>query len=150
MKAQALKMAWAEIKKGVKNMEESRTKTFNDYRFSGLNARRKSNKYLTMDRVSSDGNKIVVRVAVSHLIKTRYGYALILDCDHVVFVKDWQVNRNYYGNEVILDREYFNAKKWGEHYEFGESENGEELTFDHWKKTAELQEEAGTKVEWQK
>lgn len=62
-------------------------KDFNDFRFSGLNYKEKSNKYFTMNRVSEDENKVVVKVDSVHLFETKYGYALILDNTHVVFSK---------------------------------------------------------------
>ena len=99
-------------------MGKSKKEEFNEFRFSGLEYRSKSNKYYTMNRVSEDENKIVVKVADDHLIKTQYGYALILDYSHVVFLKDWQVSCNYFGNEVLLQREFFNVKEWGKHDEF--------------------------------
>lgn len=71
--------------------------SFNEFRFDGLKCREVSNKYLTMKRVSEDENKIVVKVAGSHLLSTKYGYALILNAEYVVFLKEWQVDKNYYG-----------------------------------------------------
>lgn len=114
-------------------------KDFNDFRFAGLNWRQQSNKYLTMDRVSEDETKIVVKVADAHLSETKYGYALILDYSHVVFLKSWQVSKNYYGNEVLLTKEFFNVKEWGEHEEF--SDEPENLKFEEWLKTAKSQNE---------
>lgn len=96
---------------------------FNDFRFEGLNYKKCSNKYFTMDRVSADENKIVVKVGESHLIETRYGFALILDNTHVVFLKKWQVNRNYFGNEILLVRDFFKPTEWGTHDEFIGEEN---------------------------
>ena len=104
------------------------TKDFNSWRFEGLNCKSLSNKYLTMDRVSQDETKIVIRVNEENLIKTRYGYAFILDYNHVVFLKDWQVSNNYFGTEVLLQKEYFAIKEWGEHDNF--SKDGD-LTFEH-------------------
>ena len=98
-------------------------KDFNDFRFNELNARDYSNKYMTMDRVNADETKIVVKVADSHIFSTKYGYALILDDKHVVFIKDWQVNSNYYGIEVLLTKEYFNVKEWGDFPEFDSEPN---------------------------
>ena len=121
-------------------------KDFNKFRFEGLEARQASNKYMTMKRVSDDKNKIVVRVAEIHLQPTKYGYALILDKKHVVFLKPWQVNENYFSNEVILNREYFNAKEWGDWEYF--SEKPQNLEFDNWLKAAQEQQEAGTEVKW--
>lgn len=113
---------------------------FNNFRFEGLEHKECSNKYFTMKRVSEDENKIVVKVADSHLIKTKYGYALILDHNHVVFLKEWQVNQNYFGNEVLLQKEYFNVKEWGKHEDF--FKNDEFLNFDAWLKVAYEQENA--------
>lgn len=130
-------------------------KDFNEFRFAGLNYRDKSNKYFTMDRVSADKNKIVVKVADEHLLPTKYGFALILDCSHVVFIKDWQVDRNYYGNEVMLTKEYFNVKEWGDFSDFGEEP--ENLKWDTWLDTAKEQDslvdedgEKMNRVNWQK
>lgn len=67
-----------------------------------------------MDRLSEDESKIVVKVGDSHLLKTKFGYALILNAEYVVFIKDWQVDRNNYGNEVLLTKEYFIPQKWGD------------------------------------
>lgn len=132
---------------------------FNDYRFEGLHYIAASNKYFTMQRISDDENKIVVKVADSHLQRTKYGYALILDYNHVVFIKDWQVSENYYGNEVLLTREYFNVKEWGEFDDFGAADNENELTYDYWLKVAReqsfIEEDDGVKrpgnpVRWEK
>ena len=114
-------------------------KDFNDFRFEGLNWRQQSNKYLTMDRVSEDETKIVVKVGSSHLIETKYGYALILDHSHVVFLKSWQVSENYYGNEVLLTKKFFNGKDWGEHKDF--EEEPKNLKFEEWLETAKEQNE---------
>ncbi|MDO4432004.1 MAG: hypothetical protein Q4B80_01680 [Aerococcaceae bacterium] len=122
---------------------------FNDFRFAGLDVKEDSNQYLTMKRVSEDKTKIVVRVGDDHLLKTKYGYALILSETQVVFVKDWQVSINYYGNEVILDKNYWVVKEWGNHEEFVGSDE-ENLNFEKWLNAAKMQEEAGTKVRWKK
>ena len=114
-------------------------KDFNDFRFAGLNWRQQSNKYLTMDRVSEDETKIVVKVADAHLSETKYGYALILDYSHGVFLKSWQVSKNYYGNAVLLTKEFFNVTEWGEQEEF--SDEPENLKFEEWLKTAKSQNE---------
>ena len=127
---------------------------FNDFRFDGLNWRQYSNKYLTMERVSDDKNKIVVKVADEHIIQTKFGYALILDHSHVVFLKSWQVNNNYYGTEVLLTREYFNIKEWGEHEDF--DEEPENLDFNTWLEAAKEQNTVDkdgvklNKVHWEK
>lgn len=97
-------------------------KDFNDFRFEGLEYRKASNKYYTMNRINEEKNKIVIKVDDVHLLSTRFGYAFILDRTHVVFLKEWQVDRNFYGNEVLLDKNYFQAKEWGEHENFLEDE----------------------------
>jgi len=133
----------------------SKKENFNDFRFSGLEYRSISNKYFTMKRVSDNENKIVVKVDDVHLKRTKYGYALILDYNHVVFLKDWQVSENYFGNEVLLQKEYFSVKEWGTHEQF--SNNEEYLSFENWLKIAHEQEnlidEDGYKmnlVKWEK
>jgi hypothetical protein len=62
--------------------------SFNEFRFDGLKCREVSNKYFTMSRVSEDENKIIVKVDDSHIVKTRYGYALILNAEYVLFLKE--------------------------------------------------------------
>lgn len=130
-------------------------KDFNEFRFSGLDYKLDSNKYYTMKRVSDDENKVVVKVAAEHLLKTKYGYALILDRSHVVFLKEWQVSQNYFGNEVILQRDFFSVKEWGNHDDFENSD--EYLTFDKWLEVAKEQDNAidedgfkENKVRWEK
>lgn len=115
-----------------------KTAEFNDFRFEGLNWRVQTNKYYTMDRVSADESKIVVKVGDSHIISTRFGYALILDVNHVVFLKDWQVSQNYYGSEVLLQKSFFNVKEWGDFEDF--DEEPQNLSFERWLGIAKLQE----------
>lgn len=122
------------------------TKDFNEFRFKGLNYNKFSNKYLTMRRVNDTEDKIVVKVGDNHILTTKFGYALILDYNHVVFLKDWQVDQNYFGNEVLLDKKYFIIKEWGEHEDFFYNE--ENLNFDKWLEVAKLQDKAGTIVKW--
>lgn len=124
-------------------------KDFNEYRFEGLHFRKCSNKYLTMNRVSENEQKIVVKIGEDHLIRTKFGYALVLDRTHVVFVKDWQVSKNYYGNEILLDKNYFDVKVWGNHELFFDSETGEEFCFEHWLETARIQQNANNEVKWE-
>ncbi len=112
---------------------------FNDFRFAGFNYMNWSNKYLIVkERVASDKKRIIVKVSENQLVKTQYGYALILDASRVVFLKDWQVNINFYGVEVILDEKYFNVKEWGEWFDYGK--NDENCSFAEWLKTAEEQD----------
>ena len=115
----------------------SKKTEFNDFRFNGLNYKECSNKYFTMNRVSDDEQKIVVKVSEEHLLETKYGYALILDYNHVVFLKNWQVDHNYFGNEVLLAKEYFVVKEWGEFENFGEEPQN--LDWNTWVKAAKDQ-----------
>ena len=115
----------------------SKKQEFNDFRFEGLNYREASNKYYTMERVSEDETKIVVKVADSHLFKSKYGYGLILNANHVVWLKDWQVSQNYYGNEILLSKKYFIVKEYGDFAEFGYERENE--TFEEWLEVAKEQ-----------
>jgi hypothetical protein len=132
----------------------SKKNDFNNFRFEGLNWYQYSNKYYSMDRVSADESKIVVRVGESHILKTKFGYALILDYNHVVFLKDWQVSDNYFGVEVLLQKEYFIVKEWGTFDDFGyEPDN---LDFNTWLEAAKAQDnykdddgEPLNKVRWE-
>lgn len=100
------------INNNKKSIDNRPMAGYDEYiKFEGLNWRQYSTKYMTMDRVSADENKIVVRVGKDHLIQTRYGYALILDNTHVVFIKNWQVSISAHGIEVLLTKEYFNVKE---------------------------------------
>lgn len=123
-------------------------KDFNEFRFAGLDFKSASNKYWTMKRVNADETKIVVKVDESMLQPTRYGYALILDDKHVVFIKDWQVNINYFGCEVLLTKEYFNVKEWGTWESFGDEPQN--LEWAEWLRVAKLQQDAETVVKWEK
>ena len=121
---------------------------FNDFRFQGLNYQSYSNKYYTMNRLNETEDKIVVKVADAHLIPTRYGYALVLDRTHVVFLKDWAVSCNWFGNEVLLTKQYFVVKEWGEHEEF--SDNEKNLDWNTWLEVAKEQQKNDNIVKWAK
>ena len=130
-------------------------KNFNDFRFKDLNYRSASNNYFTMDRVSADETKIVVKVDSNQLIKTKFGYALVLDKNNVVFLKDWQVSENWFGNEVLLDKKFWLVKEWGDHESF--SANAENLKWEKWLEVAKEQDAAlteegykATEVKWEK
>lgn len=132
----------------------SKKNDFNNFRFEGLNWYQYSNKYYSMDRVSADESKIVVKVGESHILKTKFGYALILDYSHVVFLKDWQVSDNYFGVEVLLQKEYFIVKEWGTFEDFGD--DPENLDFNTWLEAAKAQAnfkdedgEALNRVRWE-
>ena len=125
------------------------SKKFNEYRFEGLNYRSASNKYWTMNRVNDDETKIVVKVADCHLFETMYGYGLIIDEKHVVWLKSWAVSSNWYGNEVMLDKAYFNVKEAKKSFDDFDEEP-ESMDFAHWVEVAKVQQEAGNEVKWAK
>ena len=122
--------------------------SFNDYRFFDLNYQDYSSGYFTMDRINDTSDKIVVKVDKSHLKETKFGYALILDDKHVVFLKRWQVSSNYYGTEVLLFEKYWNVKEWGSWDGFGDYDNN--LNFSLWLLIAQEQQEHGNIVKWKK
>lgn len=125
------------MKTYTKNLKKEQ---FNAFRFEGLDYRKVSNKYITMKRVNVEETKCVVKIAPEHLIKTKFGWALILDRTHVIFIKDWQVSvSNYYGIEVLLDKEHFIIKNWGVYEEF--ADNDEFLKFKNWVEVAKTQDE---------
>lgn len=119
---------------------------FNQFRFEGLSLTEKSNKYLTMNRFNEDETKIVVKIGEEHLKSTQYGYALILDNETVVFLKEWQINSNYYGIECLLTKEYFIPKKWGNWDRF--TKNEENCIFENWVKIAKEQQNYQEKDEY--
>lgn len=97
-------------------------KKFDEYRFAGLHLHEASNKYLGIRHISADGNKIALRVGQAHLCPTKFGYALILDQHHVVFIKDWQVGTTWFLEGecpvVVLDKAYWKVREFGDWSEF--------------------------------
>lgn len=128
----------------MKNVSK-KANEFNEFRFGGLDIKNVSNKFFTMKRFSKEEDKIVVKIAEQHLIPTKFGYALILDNETVVFLKDWQISNNYYGIECLLTKEYFIPKKWGEWSKFSKIE--ENYKFEHWLNIAKAQENMQEKDE---
>lgn len=119
---------------------------FNNFRFGGLHHKRCSNKYMTMNRVSDDETRIVVKVANNHLFQTAYGYGLILDSKHVIWLKNWAVSENWFGNEVMLTKEYFIPKEYDKiNKDEFMVENEKELKWETWLELAKTQD---AKVEY--
>lgn len=113
--------------------------SFIEWLLGDLEYRKISNNYVTCKRFNETEDKIIVKVAGSHLFETQYGYGLILDARHLVFLKSWQVNSNYYGNEVLLSKKYFNVKESTKEFdEFFEDE--EALKWEYWLESAKMQE----------
>lgn len=115
-------------------------KGFFDFIFEGLDWEQKSNNYVTCKRVNEAEDKIVIKVGENQIYKTMYGYALILDVNHVVYLKDWQVSDNYFGKEVVLDKKYFNLKKTTKDLSCDFAENEELLKFENLVKIAKEQD----------
>lgn len=156
--------SYAQMRAHNKEMHDSmpaRTKNsksgkFNEFRFKGLDwykqSMSKSSSYLRMNRVSEDGDKVVVRVADSHIKPTRYGdVQLQLDRQHAVYLKHWQVESHTdpysgaNGYEVVLDRKYFKPKET-RYANKDFSSDKSRLSFDHWRKVAESQDRSGNTV----
>lgn len=147
--ASALKAAW-EVAKYTAESEDKISK-FDKFRFAGLHARNTSKKYLEMNRVSDNEEKIVVCVSDEHVVKTRFGFGLILDASHVVFLKEWQVCEDSWfsnGVEVVLDKNYFNVKEWGDFSDrFSKDVDGKQLEFATWFDAAKAQKQVAS---WKK
>lgn len=94
-----------------------------EYTYKGFGSRqiiKDSNKYSRLEgsHVSKDGNNAVLNIGSSHIFQTKYGYGVIVDAKHTVFVKPWQVwgtNRANGGYVVNFNRQYYNVKKYGDH-----------------------------------
>ncbi len=84
---------------------------FQNYRFEGLNWNKASNKYYSVEQYNKNSDNAIIRVSDDHLIKTQYGYGFKTDADNVVWLKDWQVNQNYFGNYVLANKKYWKESK---------------------------------------
>lgn len=125
-----------------------REESWFEYLFKGFNYCQSSNKYMRSNRISDDSSRVLVKVADCHLKETMYGYALILDAHHVVFLKKWQVNVNYYGNEVMLDKKYWNVKEWGDFTNDFVIDDDKTHDFNEWLNVAEEQQMANNYCYW--
>lgn len=104
--------------------------------------------YLLGSHVSADGNNVVIKIAPSHVIPTRFGYAIIVDANRVVFIKEWQVWGTSFkdGSYIVsFNRQFYQVKEWGDHSEnFGEYDDINDSAFgnfDNLVKLAKEQEE---------
>lgn len=126
-------------------------KDFNNFRFSGFDVYNRSNKYLsTKNRINNDETKAIIRIADVHIFKTQYGYGLIIDANHIVWLKEWQVSDNWFGIEILLDKNYFNVKESKK--EFSDFFVDDENSMNSWEKVldvARAQNEC-TSVAWAK
>lgn len=114
-------------------------KDFRDWLFDGLEYMSISNKYYKFyTRHNKDFSKVLLRISETSLIPTQYGYAMVLDYEHILFLKFWQVGNNYYGTFVILEEKYFKPKKWGTHIDWWDEPKC--LEWAYWANAAKLQQ----------
>ena len=93
-----------------------------NYKYKGFEPERfsKASKTYTLfegSHISDDGNHVVVRLRDSHLLETKYGYGVIVDAKHVIFIKKWQIwgkHHLYRTYLVSFSREYFKVSEWGD------------------------------------
>ena len=109
--------------KKTKNGEQFVMSDFDrDYKFKGFGEeqfRKLSNKYTEFigKQVSDDKENAVVLISAEHVFTTRYGYGVIVDSSHVVWVKSWQVwgiNRTNTAYAINFSREFYNVKEYGD------------------------------------
>ena len=93
-----------------------------NYKFKGFQEeqfRKLSNKYTEFigKQVSDDKENAVVLISAEHVFTTRYGYGVIVDSSHVVWVKSWQVwgiNLTNTAYAINFSREFYNVKEYGD------------------------------------
>lgn len=134
--------------------KEQHLKKFDLYRFEGLEPKIATNKYLHMNRISADESKVVIRFAKEHVFKTSYGYGFIVGQNHVVWLKDWQIEDNYYSQsfdayEILLSKEFYNVKESNRPFDDIVVENDEGFySWDDIVTIAKEQQEAQNGVNW--
>ncbi|MBF0747294.1 hypothetical protein IR073_06515 [Gemella sp. 19428wG2_WT2a] len=99
-----------------------------------------SNKYrgFVGSHVSKDNNNAVIKLDKSNVFKTSYGYAVKIDNEHTVFIKNWQIwGETPESYTINFNRQYFKVKKWGDYSDMSE---GGWRSFDDVIKTAKKQE----------
>lgn len=101
------------IKKEVQHMT---TKSFNAFRFQGLNYTNYSKKYWQFTNlVAPNHQRVLLRIHETNLIKFTSDLGKVtwiwkIDQYHIVFLKPWQVFSGYYGTYVLLNQKYFTIK----------------------------------------
>jgi len=113
---------------------------FNKFRFDGMNFKVHTIKYVTMDRVNADATKLCVKVDPTLVFKTKYGYGVHLNEKHVLFLKDWQVDMNIYGCEILLNKEFFTPKEFGFDRRYSGEKWDKLLKWDTWVRIATIQD----------
>lgn len=124
-----------------------------DYTYKGFGSEqmlKATNTYTSFlgSHVSKDKNNAVVLVDSMQVMKTKYGYGVVVDDKHTVFVKDWQVwGRNAENKHVVINfnRQYYNVKEWGNYSESWRKKSNLK-TFDDVVKLARKQEKEYSKA----
>ena len=86
---------------------------FNEYRFKGFKYEDQSNKYWKFNsQVNNDGSKILVKIApdnyFTYTAKSGHiNYVIKLDRNHVAFIKWWQMFEGWYGDYMLIDKNYW-------------------------------------------
>lgn len=120
-----------------------------NYKYKGFGSeqfRKETNKYRSFEgqHVSKDGKNAVINVSPSNVFPTKYGYGLIIDAEHTVFFKDWQVwgqNKTNKGMVINFNKDYYNVKKWGDHSDMFSNDSKDALdSFDKVVKLAKKQQ----------
>lgn len=91
-----------------------------NYKFKGFKPEqfyKESNKYMTLRgaQVSEDGENAVILLSAEHVFPTRYGYGVIVDANHVVWIKDWQVWGQTRNNHYVINfsKTFYQVKEYG-------------------------------------
>lgn len=137
--------------RGISNISERTANFWGNTLFNGMEVKDESNNYVRVNRVSDDGDKIIVNVSEEHLFNTRYGKGLILDENHVLWINNWQVNNNFRakGNEIVLDKKYFKPVDSTRSFD-NFTENEDLLQWKTWVKLAKDQQKARGGAFWEK
>ena len=113
---------------------------FNNFRFGDMGYKIHTIRYMTMNRVNEDKTKVVVKVDPRMLYKTKFGYAMHLNEKYVIYLKEWQVDMNPDGCEILLNKDYFKPVEYG----FSRGYQGYDhlLNWDTWVRIATKQDAA--------
>ena len=125
---------------------DDKANSFNEFRFGGLNFETLEDKSLTMDRVSEDESRVVIRMHEDHLFVSKFGFGLYLDTTNGVWLKKWQASVNKDKTEVMLSKDFFKVTQFPVDDDL--TENGEIKTWDDVLALARKQQDEGLKVTW--
>ena len=125
-------------------MNQNQENEYIEKRFPGMCAHEVSYNYWGMNRISDDGETIIIRISGEILLKTTYGFALPIASDTVIFLKDFQIHQNPEETNVILKKQYFKTSKWGNHPDFEEMDPEKE-SWNYWLQVAKEQQKRDEK-----